>query len=200
MNKILVTINDKVYRCELANTEEDRRKGLMGREYLAPDEGMLFDFSTYEGTPEMYMKDTNLPLDMIGIDDEDEVIKVHTPEVNSDELIPFPDCKYVLEVNAGSGIEVGADFEMEDDVDLGKYSMKILAPDGTAQGLLQGGERIFSRVSTKRLITRAKKAFSHKDDKELYEKDCKKLGTYVFKELYAQDHRDPQYVSVPDKD
>ena len=200
MNKILVTINDKVYRCELANTEEDRRKGLMGREYLAPDEGMLFDFSTYEGTPEMYMKDTNLPLDMIGIDDEDEVIKVHTPEVNSDELIPFPDCKYVLEVNAGSGIEVGDDFEMDDDVDLGKYSMKILAPDGTAQGLLQGGERIFSRVSTKRLITRAKKAFSHKDDKELYEKDCKKLGTYVFKELYAHDHRDPQYVSVPDKD
>lgn len=200
MNKVLVTINDKVYRCELANTEEDRRKGLMGREYLAPDEGMLFDFSTYEGTPEMYMKDTSLPLDMIGIDDEDEVIKVHTPEVNSEELIPFPDCKYVLEVNAGSGIEVGDDFEMDDDVDLGKYSMKILAPDGTAQGLLQGGERIFSRVSTKRLITRAKKAFSHKDDKELYEKDCKKLGTYVFKELYAQDHRDPQYVSVPDKD
>lgn len=199
MEKVLVNIGDKIYRCELAKTSEERQKGLSKRDYLAPDEGMLFDFSDYKETPEMYMKDTTIPLDMIGIDEDDTVIQIHTPKPESEDLMPFPNCVYILEVNAGSDIKQGDDFEIDDSEDLDKYTMKVLAPDGTTQALLQGGERIFSRVSTKKLIIRAKKAFSHRNDTGLYEKDCKKLGKYVFKELYAQDHRDPQYVIVPDK-
>lgn len=199
MNKVLVNIGDKTYRCEVAVNELDKRLGLSHRKYLAPDEGMLFDFSDSEEVPEMYMKNTTIPLDMIGIDSDGTVLQVETPEVESTDLIPFPNCQYILEVNAGSGISVGDDFEIDDETDLDKYVMKVLAPDGTAQTLLQGGERIFSRVSTKMLIIRAKRAFSHKDNKELYEKDCKKLGKYVFKELYAQNHRDPQYVDLPDE-
>jgi uncharacterized membrane protein (UPF0127 family) len=42
MEKVKVNIGNKVYNCQLAKTEEQRRKGLMGVEYLAPDEGMLF--------------------------------------------------------------------------------------------------------------------------------------------------------------
>lgn len=198
MNKVLVNIGDKTFRCEFAQLSEDRHKGLSNREILAPDEGMLFDFSDYDEVPEMYMKDTTIPLDMIGIDEDGTVVQVHTPKVESEDLMPFPNCKYILEVNAGSDIKIGDDFEIDDDEGLDKYVMKVLAPDGTAQALLQGGERIFSRVSTKMLIIRAKRAFAHKDDKELYEKDCKKLGKYVFKELYAQDHRDPQFVTLPE--
>lgn len=198
MNKVLVNIGDKTFRCEFAQSSEDRHKGLSKREYLAPDEGMLFDFSDYDEVPEMYMKDTTIPLDMIGIDDDDNVIQIYTPKPESEDLMPFPNCKYILEVNAESGIKVGDDFEIDDSDDLDKYTMKVLAPDGTAQALLQGGERIFSRISTRKIIGRAKKAFAHKDNKELYEKDCKKLGKYVFKELYAQDHRDPQFVTLPE--
>lgn len=198
MNKVLVNIGDKTFRCEFAQSSEDRHKGLSNREVLAPDEGMLFDFSDYDEVPEMYMKDTTIPLDMIGIDEDGTVIQVHTPKVESGDLMPFPNCRYILEINAGSDIKIGDDFEIDDDENLDKYVMKVLAPDGTAQALLQGGERIFSRVSTKMLIIRAKRAFAHKDNKELYEKDCKKLGKYVFRELYAQDHRDPQFVTLPD--
>ena len=199
MNKVLVNIGDKTYRCEFAQNDEDRRKGLSKREFLPEDEGMLFDFSEYDTeVPEMYMKDTTIPLDMIGIDEDGDVIQVYTPKPESEDLMPFPNCEYILEVNAGSGIKIGDDFEIDDEVDLGKYVMKVLAPDGTAQALLQGGERIFSRVSTRMLITRAKKAFEHRNDKELYEKDRKKLGKYVFKELYAQNHRDAQYVELPE--
>ena len=61
---------------------------------------------------------------------------------------------------------------------------------------LEGGERIFSRISTKVMIRKAKKALSFKDDKEKYEKLCKSLGKYVFKELKAQDLRDPEYVKL----
>lgn len=198
MNKVLVNIGDKSFRCEFAQTVEERKKGLSKREHLAPDEGMLFDFTDYDEIPQMYMKDTSIPLDMIGIDEDGNVIQVYTPKPESEDLMPFPNCKYILEVNAQSGIAVGDDFEMDDSEDLDKYTMKVLAPDGTAQALLQGGERIFSRVSTRKLIIRAKKAFANRNDKEQYEKDCKKLGKYVFKELYAQDHRDPQFVSLPE--
>lgn len=198
MNKVLVNVGDKTFRCEFAQTAEERHRGLSNRDFLAPDEGMLFDFTDYKEVPEMYMKDTTIELDMIGIDEDGTVIQIHTPKVESEDLMPFPNCKYILEVNTGSDIKVGDDFEIDDSEDLDKYVMKVLAPDGTAQALLQGGERIFSRVSTKMLIIRAKKAFAHKDNKELYEKDCKKLGKYVFKELYAQDHRDPQYVTLPE--
>lgn len=198
MKKILVSIGDKSYRCEFAQAAGDRAKGLSKREFLAPDEGMLFDFTEYTEIPEMYMKDTTIPLDMIGIDEDGTVIQVYTPKPESEDLMPFPNCKYILEVNAQSGITIGDDFEMDEDEDLDKYVMKVLAPDGTAQALLQGGERIFSRISTRKLIIRAKKAFADKDNKELYEKDCKKLGKYVFKELYAQDHRDQQFVTLPE--
>ena len=198
MEKVLVNIGKKTYRCEIAKTDEERKQGLSNREHLAPDEGMLFIFKNTDNIPEMYMKDTTIPLDMIGIDEDDEVIQIHTPKPESEDLMPFPNCKYILEVNADSGIKVGDDFEMDDDEDLNKYTMKILAPDGTAQALLQGGERIFSRISTRIIIKKAKKAFNNKDNKELYEKDCRKLGKYIFKELYAQDHRDAQYVSLPD--
>ena len=38
MNKIIVHIGNKTYNCQLAKTEEDRRKGLQGVEHLPVDE------------------------------------------------------------------------------------------------------------------------------------------------------------------
>lgn len=199
MKTVLVTVGDKQYRCKVAETAEEQKKGLSGQETLAPDEGMLFDYSKSDKIPEMWMKDTKIPLDILGIDKEGYVTQKETPEPDCESLYPFPNIEYILEVKANSGIQVGDDFEIDDDTDLDKYVMKILAPDGTAQGMLQGGERIFSRISTRKLIRNAKIAYKNRNDKELYERCCKKLGKIVFKELYAQDHRDPQYVEVPDK-
>ena len=76
--------------------------------------------------------------------------------------------------------------------------MKVLAPDGSTQMNLQGGERIFSRISTRKMIKQAKKANSLRKDSVLYERACKKLGKICLKELYAQNHRDQEYVQVPE--
>ena len=54
MEKVIVNIGNKTYNCQLAKTEEQRRKGLMDVDYLAPDEGMLFEFDE-EGTHEFWM-------------------------------------------------------------------------------------------------------------------------------------------------
>ena len=197
MEKIIVNVGNKVYNCQLAKTEEDRRKGLMDVDYLAPDEGMLFEFDE-EGTHEFWMKNTPLELTQISINDDDEVEYVYQAIPNDETLIPFKNCKYLLEVNRTTEIQKGDEFEIDDSDDLNKYVMKVLAPDGTTQMNLQGGERIFSRISTRKMIKQAKKANSVREDEILFERACRKLGKICLKELYAQNHRDQEYVKVPE--
>lgn len=197
MEKVIVNIGNKTYQCQLAKTDEQRRKGLMGVDYLAPDEGMLFEFPK-EGTQEFWMKDTSLELTQISINDDDEVEYVYQAIPDDETLIPFNNCKYLLEVNRTTEIQKGDEFEIDDSDDLNKYVMKVLAPDGSTQMNLQGGERIFSRISTKKMIKQAKKANSLREDPVLYERACKKLGKICLKELYAQNHRDQEYVQVPE--
>ena len=197
MEKVIVNIGNKTYNCQLAKTEEQHKKGLMEVEYLAPDEGMLFEFDK-EGTHEFWMKNTNLELTQISINDDDEVEYVYQATPNDETLIPFENCKYLLEVNRTTEIQKGDDFEIDDSDDLNKYVMKVLAPDGSTQMNLQGGERIFSRISTKKMIKQAKKANSVRDNEDLFEKACRKLGKICLKELYAQNHRDQEYVQVPE--
>lgn len=197
MDKVIVKIGNQTYNCSLAKTEEDRRKGLMDVDYLAPDEGMLFEFSK-EGTHEFWMKNTPLDLTQISINDDDEVEYVYQAIPNDETLIPFHNCKYLLEVNRTNEIQKGDEFEIDDSDDLNKYVMKVLAPDGSTQMNLQGGERIFSRISTKKMIKQAKKANSVRNDSLLFERACKKLGKICLKELYAQNNRDQEYVRVPE--
>lgn len=196
MERVIVNIGDKTYKCQIAKNEEDRRKGLQGIEHLPIDEGMLFVWDS-EDIREMWMKDCSLELDIIGINDDEEVNTVYSAIPNDETLIPFPNAKYILEVNKGSGIVEGDEFEIDDSDDLNKYVMKVLAPDGSTQMYLQGGERIVSRKETRTLIKKAKKAYANKGGD--YDRYCKSLGKYMFKILKGQDSRDPEYVQVPDK-
>ena len=197
MERIKVQVGNKEYSCGVFKTEEARRKGLQGIEYLPPDQGALFVWED-EATREMWMKDTKIPLDQIAINDDDEVVLVYTAQPEDETLVPFMNAKYILEVNAGSGIQEGDDFEIDDSDDLNKYVMKVLAPDGSTQMYLQGGERIVSRKETRTLIKKAKKAYANKGGD--YDRYCKSLGKYMFKILKGQDTREPEYVQVPDKD
>lgn len=197
MKQVKINIGNKSYICDLLTTEEEHKKGLIGVEYLAPDRGALFEFKK-EGTHQFWMKNTSLELTQISINDDDEVEYVYQATPNDETLIPFKNCKYLLEVNRTTEIEKGDDFEIDDSDDLNKYVMKVLAPDGSTQMNLQGGERIFSRISTKKMIKQAKKANSVREDETLFERACRKLGKICLKELYAQNHRDQEYVQVPE--
>ena len=197
MERVIINIGNKTYKCQVAKNEEDRRKGLQGIEHLPIDEGMLFVWED-EATREMWMKDTKIPLDQIAINDDDEVVLVYTAQPEDETLVLFMNAKYILEVNAESGIVEGDEFEIDDSDDLNKYVMKVLAPDGSTQMYLQGGERIVSRKETRTLIKKAKKAYANKGGD--YDRYCKSLGKYMFKILKGQDNREPEYVQVPDKD
>lgn len=198
MEQKLINVGDKTYKCKIAKSEEDKKQGLMNVETLPIDEGMLFVWND-EDTRQMWMKNTLIPLDMVAINADDEVIMVYPAQPKDETLIPFMGAKYILEVNQNSGIKVGDDFEIDDSDDLDKYVMKVIGSDGGTQFLLQGGERIVSRKETRVLIKKAKKAESVKNNEDAFNRACKSLGKYMFKVLYGQDHREAQYVQVPEK-
>lgn len=196
MGQVKVNIGNKSYICDLLKSEEDKRRGLMNIDYLPPDRGALFVWQE-EGTREMWMKNTKISLDQIAIDDNDEVVMVYTAQPEDETLVPFLNAKYILEVNANSGIVEGDDFEIDDSDDLNKYVMKVLAPDGSTQMHLQGGERICSRKHSRVLIKKAKRAYEVRNDKDQYESKCKSLGKFMFKVIKTQNTQAPEYVEVP---
>lgn len=190
MEKTKAKLGEKEYTLQIASTKAELRKGFMGVTNLGENEGMLFDFGE-EGNHEMWMYNTPIALDQIFINSDLEVTKVVTREPNDETLIGEPETLYVVEVNANSGIKKGDELEFLDDTK--EYVMKVLAPDGSTQMNLKGGERIVSRKETKVLIRQAKKAYDSKSDS-----DYKRLGKYMFKVLKKQDSRDPEYVQLPE--
>lgn len=183
-----IKINNKVYQVKEVTTPEEKQIGLQGVNSLPENEGMLFYFGPNEKAS-MTMKTVKFPIDIIFIDEFDEVQYVYKGKPGSKKIVSVPNTRYVLEVNAGSGIKIGDEIEFEDD---GGPVMKVLYQDGTTQYSLWGGERIFSRKNTKILIKKAKKAAESQQDK-----DFKALGKYMFKCIKTQDNREPEYVEKP---
>ena len=183
-----IHIGDKEYNVKEAHTEEEKRKGLQEVTELPKNEGMLFFFDEPQEVS-MWMQNTLIPLDIIFINEDDEVIKVVQGVPNDETPIVVQDTLYVLEVNVNSGIKEGDELEIEDD----RPIMKVLAQDGTSQMSLFGGERIFSRKNTVVLIRKAKKA-----DKTKSENDLRALGRYMFKCIKGQDERPAEYVKSPE--
>ena len=106
-----VCINENCYAVELAQTDEQRQTGLMGREHLDKDKGMLFIYED-EGVYTFWMKNTLIPLDMIWINGNREVISisknVQPCQTSQCPLIsPEQKVQYVLELNGGTSDKIG---------------------------------------------------------------------------------------------
>ena len=187
---MVIRIDGNEYNVREAKTDQEKIKGLQGVEKLSKDEGMLFYFDPDQKIS-MWMKDTKIPLDIIFINEDQEVTKVHHGKPNDETLVSSPETAYVLEVNQDSGIQVGDEVEFEDG---SAPVMKVLAPDGSTQMELWGGERIVSRRATKILIKKAKAAEAVKDTPK-FDNKCRSLGKYMFKVIKGQDTRPAEYVN-----
>lgn len=95
---------DITYNIETASTVKELEVGLMNRDSLAQNAGMLFDLSNVPNeVTAMWMKDTKLSLDMLFLTKEGVVYWIkENAQPYSEELIiaPFP-AAAVLEINAG---------------------------------------------------------------------------------------------------
>ena len=96
------------FQVELAVTPEQRRQGLMFRESLDSDRGMLFDFGR-TGAVTMWMRNTYVSLDMLFIDDDGRIHRIASDvEPLSDAVIGSGGpVRAVLELPAGTSAERG---------------------------------------------------------------------------------------------
>jgi len=89
---------------EVAADDPTREQGLMYRDTLAPDRGMIFLFAQSGDYP-FWMKNTLIPLDMIWISDLKRIVHIATAQPCKADPCPNypPNAKamYVLEVPAG---------------------------------------------------------------------------------------------------
>ncbi|MEM5472707.1 DUF192 domain-containing protein [Hoeflea sp. AS60] len=110
---VIETQNGPVaFAVELALTADDRATGLMNRQSMPADHGMLFKFDQTRQVL-MWMKNTPLPLDMIFISEDGTVARIAEETTPfSETIIPSVEpVRYVLELNGGTaasrGLSVG---------------------------------------------------------------------------------------------
>ena len=87
---------------EIVDDEYHRAKGLMFRENLADNQGMLFIFEK-ESPRYFWMKNTTLSLDIIFIDASLMIVKIHnnTTPLSEERYASEKPAQYVVEVRAG---------------------------------------------------------------------------------------------------
>ncbi|MER3317826.1 MAG: DUF192 domain-containing protein [Allomuricauda sp.] len=97
---------------EIAETEYETQTGLMYRKSMKEDRGMLF-IQPSESLQYFYMKNTEIPLDIIYINTGMKIVSFqkNAEPFNENTLPSNAPAKYVLEINAGLsdqfGLQVG---------------------------------------------------------------------------------------------
>ncbi len=108
---------------EVADTDEERVRGLSGRAEVPESYGMLFVFEK-PTRPGFWMKDMLVPIDIIWLKDTGEVVGVErevSPETFPNVFYPPRDVLYVLEVAAGSaerrGFSLGKTLDIKETIE-----------------------------------------------------------------------------------
>jgi uncharacterized membrane protein (UPF0127 family) len=109
-----VTHEGSQINVEIADSPDERQKGLMNRKKLSESSGMLFVYGK-EGSRSFWMKNTSIPLDIIFLNSDMEVINIEEadpePDVTVDsnyrDYLSERPAKYVLEINQNRSGEIG---------------------------------------------------------------------------------------------
>ncbi|MFZ4683431.1 MAG: DUF192 domain-containing protein [Terrimicrobiaceae bacterium] len=95
-------INGKTITAELADEPHEQAAGLMFREKLAPDSGMLFILHPPRRAA-FWMKNTILPLSVAYIGANGVIMEIHDLQPRNEKPVPsaFPNIAYALEMEQG---------------------------------------------------------------------------------------------------
>jgi uncharacterized protein len=86
---------------EVVDTAEERQRGLMFRESMPENQGMLFVFEQ-EGQYSFYMRDTLLPLSIAFVEGEGDIIEIEDMQPLTEDL-HSPDEPYLYAIEANQG-------------------------------------------------------------------------------------------------
>ena len=106
-----VELGGKPFSVEIADTQEKQALGLMFRDSMPDDAGMIFIFPN-EAPRSFWMKNTRIPLDIMYFDKDLKMVSISadTPPCRVSRCPSYPSSKpamYVLELNAGKASELG---------------------------------------------------------------------------------------------
>ena len=108
-----VELDGHRFQIEIAADEASRERGLMFRESMPSDHGMLFVFDDAQ-VRTFWMKNTHIPLDILYFDQNYKLVSVQRrvpPCLNSGNNCPgYPsegEARYALELNAGMADKFG---------------------------------------------------------------------------------------------
>lgn len=106
-----VILKGERFYVELATSQEEQALGLMFREEMADDAGMLFIFPA-EGMRSFWMRNTRISLDIFYFDSGLELVSVseNARPCKTRNCPTYPSkgpAQYVLELNAGKAAELG---------------------------------------------------------------------------------------------
>lgn len=96
------------FAAEVVDTQETRAKGLMFRQTLDPNSGMLFDYHT-EMVANFWMQNTFIPLDMVfvGADGVVKTIHVNARPMDTTTISSEVPVRFVFEIPGGRSVEIG---------------------------------------------------------------------------------------------
>lgn len=98
---------DRSFTIEIADEPQERSAGLMFREAMDDDHGMLFVFEQTQPVG-FWMKNTPLPLDLVFIGEDGRVREIHRGEPFSEALIASGEpVRFVLELKHGTAQRTG---------------------------------------------------------------------------------------------
>lgn len=114
MKHLLIRGEDEeraAFRVQVADTFNTRMMGLMFRQEMPQDEGMVFLFEQ-EQPLNFWMKNTFIPLDIVYMDNDWKVVSIqkNAKPCESDPCVLYPSkekARYVLEIHAGLSDKLG---------------------------------------------------------------------------------------------
>ncbi|NOT40737.1 MAG: DUF192 domain-containing protein [Alphaproteobacteria bacterium] len=99
---------EQVFSVEVVHREKERSRGLMFRDSMANDRGMLFDYSPPQKIA-FWMKNTFIPLDIIFIGADGRILNIaeNTTPLSLERLPSVGEARGVLEINGGLSAKLG---------------------------------------------------------------------------------------------
>lgn len=109
---VKMQIGSKSFVLEVARSQAEQEKGLMKRDSMPADHGMIFPMPE-EKVQGFWMKDTRFPLDIIFLNGAGKIVSIHQMEAydeNNTTSSDYP-ARYAIELNKGvvakTGVKVG---------------------------------------------------------------------------------------------